>query len=166
MSDSTAEPHPDRERQLTFSSIKTYGPAAGFSCAFRQWRAESHCRFLHGYSLAVTVEFQASELDERGWVVDFGALKSFKAWLEDLFDHKTLIAEDDPLLPHFRELHRAGALDLVVVPAVGCERFAQMVLERAEVWLREHDLAPRCWVALAEVREHDGNAGRARPVSR
>jgi 6-pyruvoyltetrahydropterin/6-carboxytetrahydropterin synthase len=149
---------------LAFSSTKTYGHEAGFSCAFRQWRAESHCRFLHGYSLAISVEFQASELDERGWVVDFGALKSFKAWLKRVFDHKTLLAVDDPLLPQFRELHRAGAIDLVVVPAVGCERFAEMVLVRAEAWLAEHQLTPRCWVALVEVREHEGNSGRARPT--
>lgn len=163
--DGSSGRHRDRQgREVAFSSTKTYGHSAGFSCSFRQWRSESHCRFLHGYALAISIEFQAFDLDSRGWVVDFGSLKSFKAWLESVFDHKTLIAEDDPLLSQFQELHRAGAIDLVAVPAVGCERFAQMILERAEDWLVEHGLAPRCWVGLVEVREHEGNSGRAWPV--
>jgi hypothetical protein len=38
-----------------------------------------------------------------------------------------------------------------------------MVLDGAEAWLSEHELTPRCRVALVEVREHEGNSGRARP---
>ena len=38
-----------------YISTKTYkhlGPVA-----YRQWRADSHCRFIHGYSLEVHVKF-------------------------------------------------------------------------------------------------------------
>jgi 6-pyruvoyltetrahydropterin/6-carboxytetrahydropterin synthase len=113
---------------------------------------------LHGYALSIRIGFEAEELDENGWVVDFGSLKSFKAWLEELFDHKTLIAVDDPLLPLFEKLHEAGALNLVRVPAVGCERFAEMILAHAENWLVERRLSPRCRVAEVEVKEHEGNS--------
>ena len=34
-----------------FLSSKKYGHDRGLSTAFRQWRADSHCRFMHGYSL-------------------------------------------------------------------------------------------------------------------
>ena len=34
-----------------FLSSKKYGHERGLSAAFRQWRAVSHCRFMHGYSL-------------------------------------------------------------------------------------------------------------------
>ena len=71
-------------------STKTYGHDLGFSVAFRQWRAQSHCRLLHGYSLAFRFEFAAEELDPRNWVVDFGGLKGLKAMLEQNFDHKTV----------------------------------------------------------------------------
>ncbi|QOF75043.1 6-carboxytetrahydropterin synthase (plasmid) [Aminobacter sp. SR38] len=148
---------------MFYTSSKTYGHASGLSCAFRQWRAKSHCRFLHGYALAVRIDFEASELDEQGWVVDFGGLRTFKAWLEQTFDHKTLVATDDPLLPSFRDLHEVGAIDLVEVPAVGCEKFARMIFHRAEAWLDENGLAPRCRVSLVEVREHEGNAAIFRP---
>ena len=75
---------------MTYISTKTYGHDIGLSCAFRQWKAESHCKYLHGYSLSITFRFMANELDYRNWVVDFGGLKDLKATLEDYFDHKTL----------------------------------------------------------------------------
>ena len=55
-----------------FKSTKTYGHDLGFSAAFRQWRADSHCKYIHGYALAFRFEFEADELDVRNWVVDFG----------------------------------------------------------------------------------------------
>ena len=71
-----------------FYSTKTYNNDRGLSCAFRQWRAEhSHCKLIHGYSLGFKVIFECDELDERNWVMDFGGLKKFKNWLEDMFDH-------------------------------------------------------------------------------
>ncbi|MBX3490889.1 6-carboxytetrahydropterin synthase [Parvibaculum sp.] len=142
---------------LTYRSTKTWPHAVGLSCAFRQWRAESHCRFMHGYALSVRVEFEADQLDERNWVVDFGGLKTFKAWLEATFDHKTLVAADDPDLEWFTLGASTGVIDLLVVPATGCEAFARLILERAEAWLAEHDTSGRCRVARVELREHDGN---------
>ena len=45
------------------------------SCAFRQPKAESHCRFIHGYRLTAKFWFGANQLDKNNWVVDFGSLK-------------------------------------------------------------------------------------------
>lgn len=142
----------------TFRSTKTYGHEVGLSACFRQWRAESHCRLLHGYALAVRFEFEACELDVRNWVVDFGSLKSLKGWLENTFDHTLLVAEDDPLLELFTTLESLGAARIVVVPATGCEAFAKLIYEATEVWLKDNGYAPRCWVASVEVREHGANS--------
>ena len=141
-----------------FISTKTYDHNLGFSCAFRQWRAASHCRFVHGYSLAVHLEFETTELDFRHWAVDFGSLKSLKGWLEDLFDHKLLIAEDDPELELFRQGHQRGVLDLVVVPYVGCERFAEMIFDATEVWLHDNGYEPRVKLRMVQVKEHEANS--------
>ena len=62
----------------TFKSTKTYKTSKGLSCCFRQFKANSHCQYLHGYSLEISVEFEAKNLDERNWVVDFGGLKKFE----------------------------------------------------------------------------------------
>lgn len=143
---------------MAFRSTKTYGHEIGLSAAFRQWRAESHCRLIHGYALSVRFEFEATELDCRNWVVDFGSLKNLKGLLEDTFDHKTLVAEDDPEIEWFREGDRRGILDLVVVPACGCERFAEMIFEATAQWLKDAGYSPRCKVVLVEVREHGANS--------
>jgi 6-pyruvoyltetrahydropterin/6-carboxytetrahydropterin synthase len=82
-----------------FYSTKTYGNDRGLSCCFRQWRStHSHCSLLHGYSIGVKIIFECESLDERNWVMDFGGLKEFKQWLEHMFDHTLLVAEDDPEL--------------------------------------------------------------------
>jgi len=141
-----------------FQSTKTYGHNMGFSCAFRQWRADSHCRLLHGYALGFKFIFEATELDLRNWVVDFGGLKSLKQILADTFDHTTIIAEDDPYLELFRRMESKGICRLVVLPAAGCEMFAKFVYEVAEIWLRDAGFAPRCKLVSVEVSEHGANS--------
>jgi 6-pyruvoyltetrahydropterin/6-carboxytetrahydropterin synthase len=143
---------------MRYVSTKTYGHEIGLSCAFRQWRAQSHCRHLHGYALAFAFTFEADELDERNWVVDFGSLKSLKQILHDNFDHKTLVAEDDPEIEFFREGHRRGILELVEIPAGGCEKFASMVFEVTELWLKDNGYSPRVRLRSVEVREHGANS--------
>ena len=84
-----------------FKSKKTYTSSKGLSCCFRQFKAESHCKYLHGYSLQISVEFKATELDERNWVVDFGGLKNLEQEFKNYFDHKTLIDKNDPHIKWF-----------------------------------------------------------------
>lgn len=143
---------------MTYQSTKTYGHEAGLTACFRQHRAQSHCNQLHGYALSVKVVFEAKELDVRNWVVDFGSLKSFKAALESTFDHKTLVAEDDPQFEAFQAMKDAGIADVVVVKATGCEAFAQLIYEYAWLWLKDNGYVPRCRVVEVEVREHGGNS--------
>lgn len=143
---------------MVFKSTKTYGHDIGLSCAFRQWRAESHCKYIHGYALSIRLEFSTNELDERNWAVDFGSLKSFKQMLQDTFDHKLLVAQDDPAIDDLTMLEQLGLAQVVVVPAVGCERFAEYVFGAAETWLQSNGYAPRVWVSKVEVAEHGANS--------
>lgn len=143
---------------MPYKSTKTYGHDIGLSACFRQWRAESHCRLLHGYALAVRFEFEADELDVRNWVVDFGSLKSLKGWLEDTFDHTLLVASDDPKVEYFELLQKKGLARVVYVPATGCEAFAKLIFESAEVWLKANGYTPRCKLVSVEVREHGANS--------
>lgn len=143
---------------MSYISTKTYGHEIGLSCAFRQWRAESHCRLLHGYALAVRFEFEATELDIRNWVVDFGSLKSLKGWLEDTFDHTLLVAEDDPARGYFERMTDLGLARVVIVEKTGCEAFAKLIFECAEIWLKDNGYAPRVKLKLVEVKEHGANS--------
>lgn len=141
-----------------YKSTKTFGHDLGISCAFRQWRAESHCSNLHGYALSFKFTFGANELDDRNWVVDFGGLKDLKQRILAWFDHKTVIAEDDPLLDKFRELRDAGAIDLTIVEDVGCEKFAEIAFMLADNWLQDERLKQRVKLLEVEVKEHGANS--------
>ena len=142
-----------------FLSTKEYSHDVGLSACFRQWRAHSHCNQLHGYALGVKFTFGAVELDSTGWVVDFGSLKSLKQMLQDTFDHTLLVAEDDPKLEVFKQLDEwHGVARVVVVPACGCEKFAEMIFECTEIWLKDNGYAPRVRLLAVEVKEHGANS--------
>ena len=145
---------------MRYQVTKTVSHEQGWSSAFRQWRAESHCRFIHGYALAVEFVFEADTLDSRNWVIDFGDFKPLRAHLADLFDHKTIIAIDDPLLSYFDELAAVGAIDLVVTQAVGCEAFATLIAKETQTWLSTTQYANRVRLVSIEVREHGSNAAK------
>ena len=140
-----------------FKSTKTYGHDLGFSAAFRQWRADSHCKYIHGYALAFRFEFEADELDARNWVVDFGGLKGLKAMLENTFDHKLLVAQDDPEIEWFREAHKRGIADIVEVEAGGCEKFAEHLYNIINIFLF-HETEGRVKATKVEVYEHERNS--------
>lgn len=128
------------------------------SCAFRQWRADSHCKFVHGYRLVAKFEFGCYALDHRNWVVDFGGLKRLKQILEKQFDHTFCVSADDPLLQKFKELHDLGAVDLRIMHnGVGIERTAEWCFEAANNLITIQTNG-RCWVERVEVWEHEKNS--------
>lgn len=104
---------------------KTYGHERGISCAFRQWKANSHCNQIHGYALSFSFVFESATLNDQNWVIDFGGLKDLENQLKDHFDHKLAIARDDPKMYELLALRDAGLADIVVMPHVGCEAFAR-----------------------------------------
>ena len=142
---------------MSFISTKTYNHNIGLSCAFRQWRAKhSHCKYMHGYALSVRINFKG-QLNDRNWVYDFGDLKFVKEFLADTFDHKTVIAEDDPELETFKELDEKGLIQLVVIPHVGCEKFAEYICKQIAPQI-EVNSNERVKLMSVEVREHSGNS--------
>ena len=147
--------------ELKFESGKIYTHATGHSCAFRQWRADSHCNLIHGYALQFELSFGSNGLDDKNWVVDFGGLKELKAWLKTMFDHTYLVAKDDPELDTFIDLAKKDLVDLRVVESTGCERFSEMVFKQAQDII-EQKYGDRCWVESVTVREHESNSATCR----
>lgn len=142
-----------------FKSTKRF---SGFPCTHRQWRAESHCRFIHGYSREFYFEFEARELTKEGWVVDFGGLKEIKTWLEDTFDHTFLVAADDPQLEEFKQLEKSGVLQLRIMPNPGMEGSAEYVYQHASRMLRQL-YGDRAWITLVKVSENENNSAIYQP---
>lgn len=118
-----------------FQSIKLF---SGYSTCFRQWAAVgTHCKFLHGYGVSFECTFEG-ELDHRNWVLDFGfakrSLHRIKGRTPDeyfkwLLDHTVIIAKDDPEIDKFHEMAMRGIIQLRVLEKVGCEIFANHILE-------------------------------------
>ena len=138
----------------------------GFSTCFRQWKADgTHCRFLHGYAVSFRVWFEG-ELDERNWVWDFGGMKRAKTQIEGmspkdyftyLLDHTTIIAEDDPHLTLFKQMHAEGIIQLRILPATGCERFAEYLYHTINDFLAV-ETNGRVKATKIEVYEHERNS--------
>jgi 6-pyruvoyltetrahydropterin/6-carboxytetrahydropterin synthase len=145
-----------------FQSTKLFD---GFSCVFRQWKAEgTHCRFLHGYGVSFRVWFEG-ELDERNWVWDFGGMKRAKGtidgknpkeWMDYMFDHTTIIAEDDPGMGGFKTMDQLGIIQLRIIPSVGAEQFAKYIFEKLNTFIQE-ETSGRVKVARVEFMEHAKN---------
>lgn len=55
------------------------------------------CRHLHGHNGTVTINLEATKLDNQGMVTDFGNLSWFKTWLKNYVDHKFILDINDPL---------------------------------------------------------------------
>jgi 6-pyruvoyltetrahydropterin/6-carboxytetrahydropterin synthase len=146
-----------------FVSTKVFD---GYSTCFRQWRAENtHCKFLHGYGVSFKVWFQG-ELDHRNWVFDFGGMKRAIHKIEGmnpndyfkwLLDHTTIVASDDPILHEFEKLDKLGVIQLRVVPDVGCERFAELLLNKINMFL-SLETQDRVKAVKIEFKEHEKNS--------
>jgi 6-pyruvoyltetrahydropterin/6-carboxytetrahydropterin synthase len=145
-----------------FQSTKLFD---GFSTVFRQWKAEgTHCRFLHGYGVSFRVWFEG-ELDERNWVWDFGGMKRAKgtidgknpkAWMDYMFDHTTIVAEDDPALGGFKTMNDLGIIQLRIIPATGAEQFSKYIFEKLNTFVQE-ETSGRVSVVRVEFMEHSKN---------
>ena len=140
---------------MKYRVTKTYGNERGLSCAFRQWRADSHCKLIHGYSLGFRFVFEAETLDQRNWVYDFGDLGFIKLFLEDNFDHIMMIAQDDPRKHDLYNLD--GIAEIRELPVVGCEAFAEYVYSYVgnEVSIRTNN---RVSLVSVECFEHGANS--------
>mgnify|MGYP000716177675 FL=1 len=146
-----------------FQSSKVFD---GFSTVFRQWRAkETHCSFLHGYGISFKVYFEG-DLDHRNWVWDFGGMKraktqidgmSPKAWMDYMFDHTMIIAEDDPELQAFKQMDAAGVAQVRIIPATGAEKFAEYIYTKLNVFVKK-ETEGRVKVTKVKFAEHDKNA--------
>jgi len=143
---------------VKYQVTKTYGHNLGLSACFRQYKASSHCHYLHGYALSFKLTFEAATLDARNWVIDFGGMRPIKDFLEATFDHKTVVANDDPEYILFKRMDEQNIIDLVTLPRVGCESFAEVVYNKVASILLSLRCGNDAKLISVECREHEGNS--------
>ena len=142
-----------------YTSTKEYIDA--FPVAYRQWRADSHCNLIHGYSFSFRFFFGTNDLDVRNWAADYGGLKELKKILEMQFDHRLLVSEDDPELELYKQLEAKKIARLTILPRLGCEGLADMLYCYVNgVYIPQYlgqGEAERLWCYRVEVRETQAN---------
>ena len=137
----------------------------GFSTCLRQWKATTtQCKYLHGYGVSFKLWFEG-ELDERNWVWDFGGMKRAKgkidgmtpkAWMDYMFDHTFIVAEDDPFLESFKKMDEAGVAQVRIIPATGAEQFAKYIYDKLNMFVKT-ETEDRVTVKSVEFMEHGKN---------
>jgi 6-pyruvoyltetrahydropterin/6-carboxytetrahydropterin synthase len=56
------------------------------------------CQRIHGHNYGITFIIEAKKLNEQGMVVDFSVIKkTIGKWLDDNWDHRFLLYDEDPL---------------------------------------------------------------------
>lgn len=99
------------------------------SCGHRVHGHEGKCRNLHGHNYRVhfTCVAEDGALDGVGRVIDFSQVKAkLCMWIEEHWDHRFLIWEEDPMKSHLLELDPT----VVVVPFnPTAENIAQYLVE-------------------------------------
>jgi len=87
------------------------------------------CRHLHGHNGKVLVTVEASGLDERGMVLDFGEIKqALSRWIDENLDHRMILHREDPAVPH---LARLGEPLYLMDANPTAENIARLIFEQA-----------------------------------
>lgn len=82
-----------------------------FSTGHRVYGHESKCAHLHGHNYRIHLTVEADALDSIGRVMDFSAIKTYLCyWLEDNWDHKFLVWDQDPFASTLKELDPEGTV--------------------------------------------------------
>ncbi len=130
-----------------------------FDAAHRVMRHESKCRHLHGHRYVAEITAAGDHLDAIGRVVDFGVIKEVVgAWIDDHWDHGTILNRDDRELAEFVDARgwrlytidgnptaEILAAELLTI-ANGLLRDAAAGVEVVHVRLYE---TPNCWADCA-----------------
>ena len=80
-----------------------------------------------------------------------------KDYFTYLLDHTTIVAQDDPYLPHFKQMDEDGIIQLRILDATGCERFAQYLYKIINDFLKV-ETEGRVKATKVEVYEHERNS--------
>ena len=145
-----------------FTSTKEYkelGPVA-----YHQWRDRGGaCSLIHGYALSFYFEFESDTLNFQNWVADYGGLRPLKEQLEEWFDHKFLLASDDPNYDDIKKLEALGLCKITEVEATGCEALADFVYKWINSgFLQELGFPEDVWCSCVQVRETEKNMAMRR----
>ena len=77
--------------------------------------------------------------------------------MESMFDHTTIIADNDPHLYQFQKMNTDGIIQLRILPAVGAEQFAKYIFGKINTFVLA-ETKNRVKVVKVEVYENERNS--------
>jgi 6-pyruvoyltetrahydropterin/6-carboxytetrahydropterin synthase len=83
--------------------------------------------------------------------------KSPKEWMDFMFDHTMIIAEDDPEIEAFKQMNAAGVAQVRVIPATGAEKFSEYIYNKLNEFVKT-ETGNRVRVTKVKFMEHGKNA--------
>jgi len=79
-----------------------------------------------------------------------------KEWMDYMFDHTLIVAEDDPYLEGFKAMGEHGLTQTRVIPATGAEQFAKYIYDKINTFVQE-ETEGRVKVKRVEFMENAKN---------
>lgn len=132
---------------------KTY---ADIPFAHRQHCHDGRCALIHGHNWTFHITFACSELNQDGFVVDFGKLKYLKAWIDEHLDHACVLNHDDPLREQIVSAC-PQAYKIYLIDSCSCEGIATHLFKAFDAMVR-HETQGRAWVQAVTVEEDSKNS--------
>lgn len=126
----------------------------------RQHIHDGHCAYIHGHNWSIKVTFAAKELDENGFIIDFGKLGFLKKWIKDNLDHACLFNVSDTkareMVERYPDMFKARFLD-----DVSAEGLAQFLHKEFDA-LVQQETDGRVWVQEVTLYEDGKNSATYR----
>ena len=85
---------------LNYSITKTFGFEASHKLNLDY---TSPCAKFHGHSYKVEITIKSVKLDTNGMVMDFSELKPIKQWVDENWDHATIMSRSDPDVSKYKD---------------------------------------------------------------
>ena len=123
----------------------------------RQPNHKGRCSRLHGHSWFITLTFESKELDDNGFVIDFGDLHFIEDWIDDHLDHATAVWENDPKLAELNQLQNEGLIKILAVPNASCEGIAKYLHNTFDPLVRKRTDG-RVWIRSVYLQEDSKNS--------
>jgi len=143
-----------------YKVIKTFGE---YPFAHRQHTHTGHCQYIHGHNWRIRITLCSDQLDENGFVYDFGKFKKLKEWFNHMFDHTLLINEDDPHLDFFKSntwIDSHMLWDMRIIPSGSAEKLAEYIYAKIPNYVKaDNDV----YLESIEVFEDAKNVAIYRP---
>ena len=95
------------------------------------------CRNIHGHSGKIIATFEGPVDEETGMIVDFYYIKQIFEYIDNLFDHKLLISENDIELINVIPTLPSGSVTVLPISVTSCECPAKYLLKIINMYICE-----------------------------